>query len=72
LLSAIAMKVRLVRKLADCLDGIDVTGCEVGDWLDLAPADAILLVAEGWAAPEDSDADDGRRMPRSNELVRAS
>jgi len=67
------MKVRLVRKLADCLDGIDVTGCAVGDWLDLAPADAILLVAEGWAAPEeDSGAEDGRRMSRAEELVRAS
>jgi hypothetical protein len=66
------MKVRLVRKLADCLDGIDVTGCEVGDWLDLAPADANLLVAEGWAAPVDRDAEDGNRMSRSDEFVRAS
>ena len=66
------MKVRLVRKLADCLDGIDVTDREVGDVLDLAPADAILLVAEGWAAPEDNDAAKGRRTARSDELVRAS
>ena len=66
------MKVRLVRKLADCLDGIDVTDYEVGDVLDLALADAILLVAEGWAAREDNDTAKGRRMARSDELVRAS
>ena len=66
------MKVRLVRKLADCLDGIDVTDYEVGDLLDLSPAEAILLVAEGWAAPEDSDGAKGRGGSRADELVRAS
>jgi len=66
------MKVRLVRKLADCLDGIDVTDCEVGDLIDLSPAEAILLVAEGWAAPEDNDAAKGRGASRADELVRAS
>ena len=65
------MRVRLVRKLADCLDGIDVTGCQEGDLLDLAPADALLLVAEGWAALE-SDAGDARRLSRSDDLVRVT
>jgi hypothetical protein len=43
------MRVRLTRKLAERLDGIDVSGCHVGDELDLSPANARLLVAERWA-----------------------
>lgn len=46
------MKVRLTRKLADCLDGIDVSGHQVGDVIDLAPPEARLLLAEEWAMPE--------------------
>jgi hypothetical protein len=43
------MKVVLTRKLADCIDGIDIALRRVGDVLDLLPADAALLVAENWA-----------------------
>ena len=43
------MKVRLIRKLADQLDGVDVTHKRVGDVLDLKPEEARALVAEGWA-----------------------
>jgi len=43
------MRIRLTRKLAERLDGVDVSGCHVGDQLDLSPAHARLLVAEGWA-----------------------
>jgi hypothetical protein len=46
------MKVVLTRKLAHVMDGIDVAGHQVGDVLDLAPADARLLLAEHWAIPE--------------------
>ena len=46
------MKVVLTRKMADVMDGIDVAGYQVGDVLDLAPADARLLLAEQWAIPE--------------------
>jgi len=46
------MKVVLTRKLADSMDGIDVTGHQVGDLLDLTAAEAQLLVAEHWATPE--------------------
>jgi hypothetical protein len=67
------MKVRLIRKLANCLDGIDVKDHKVGDLLDLAPADGVILVAEGWAVPEHSD-DDERRgmMKREDELIGTS
>ena len=45
------MQVRLIRKLADNLDGIDVSGHAEGDELTLPPAQAQLLIAEHWAAP---------------------
>jgi hypothetical protein len=46
------MKVRLTRKLAECLDGVDVSDRQVGDVLDLTRREAELLVAEQWAVPE--------------------
>jgi hypothetical protein len=46
------MKVRLTRKLAERLDGIDVSSRQVGDVLDLTAREAGLLVAERWAVPE--------------------
>jgi hypothetical protein len=45
------MRVRLIRKLADRLDGVDVSRCVEGDELDLDRTDARVLVAEGWARP---------------------
>ena len=45
------MKVTLIRKLADRLDGVDVSAHREGDVIDLAPADARMLMAEGWALP---------------------
>jgi hypothetical protein len=46
------MKVVLTRKLADCIDGIDVSGRRTGDVLDLPAAKARLLMAEEWAIPD--------------------
>jgi hypothetical protein len=45
------MRVRLTRKLAECLDGIDVSRNIVGDLLTLDQRAAELLIAEGWAEP---------------------
>lgn len=45
------MRVRLTRKLANCLDGVDVSDRQVGEVIDLAPREARLLVAEEWAVP---------------------
>jgi len=47
------MKVRLIRKLADQLDGVNVSHRHVGDVLDLRPEQARVLVAEGWATPDE-------------------
>jgi hypothetical protein len=46
------MKVRLTRKHAERIDGIDLGGQEPGDLLDLPPKEAQLIVAEEWAVPE--------------------
>jgi hypothetical protein len=51
------MQVVLTRKLAETMDGIDVAGRQVGDVLDLTPAEAELLIAEEWAIA------DRRRTP---------
>ena len=45
------MRIRLTRKLADCLDGVDVSHYRVGDVLNLPTREALLLVAENWAVP---------------------
>jgi hypothetical protein len=43
------MRVRLTRKLAEAIDGVDLSGHAVGETFDLARRDAQLLMAEGWA-----------------------
>jgi hypothetical protein len=44
-------RIRLIRKLADQLDGIDVSARVEGEVFALPDADAQMLVAEGWARP---------------------
>jgi hypothetical protein len=46
------MKVVLLRKLAEEMDGVDVSGYTAGDIVDLPRADARLLIAEQWAIPD--------------------
>jgi len=43
--------VRLTRKYADILDGVNLQTAKVGDRLDLPRRDADVLIAEGWAEP---------------------
>jgi hypothetical protein len=45
------MWVRLTRKLADFVDGVDVSDRRVGDLFELPTVEAHLLIAEGWAQP---------------------
>lgn len=44
--------VRLTRKYANVLDGVNLSGHDVGDRLTLPSRDAQLLIAEGWADPD--------------------
>ncbi len=48
------MRVRLTRKFAEAVDGIDLSRRRVGDFIDLSQHDAEVLVAEGWATSADS------------------
>ena len=45
------MRVRLVKKLAEKIDGVDLSGHTVGSCLQVEERDGQLLVAEGWAVP---------------------
>ena len=57
--------VRLTRKYAEAIDGVDLSRNQVGDLLDLSARDARMLIAEGWAAPcERGRADDNSKPPR--------
>ena len=41
----------LKKKLADALNGIVLAGFKVGDRICIARSQALMLIAEGWAAP---------------------
>jgi hypothetical protein len=60
------MLIRLTRKLANQLDGVDVTDHEAGDILDLPSSEARLLIAEEWAAPH---RDQARRDVRQTTIA---
>jgi hypothetical protein len=45
-------RVRLTRKFADLIDGIDLSHVKTGEVVDVSPKDARVLVAEGWATPD--------------------
>jgi len=43
------MRVKLVRKFANVLNGVDLSTINVGDLMDLMPYQAQMLILEGWA-----------------------
>lgn len=45
------MLIKLVRKFANVINGIDLTNVGVGDVLDSKARDASMLITEGWAEP---------------------
>jgi hypothetical protein len=61
------MKVVLVRKLADVMDGVDVSGYRCGDVVDLPARDAQLLIVESWAIPDRRHVDEGRSVERRHQ-----
>jgi hypothetical protein len=46
------VRIRLIKKLAEMIDGIDLRAHKAGDVLDLTRSEARLLLAEGWAVRE--------------------
>ena len=61
-----SIKVRLTRKFAQILNGIDLSRAKAGEELDLSDREAELLIAEGWASPVDKAADNPSRRKRSS------
>jgi hypothetical protein len=62
--------VRLTRKYAEAIDGVDLSRNQVGDRLDLSYRDARMLIAEGWASPcergrADTEDNGAPRPPKS-------
>jgi hypothetical protein len=53
------VSVRLIRKYADMIDGVNLAHRSVGDELELTRRDANILIAEGWAVA------DGERKGRT-------
>jgi hypothetical protein len=51
------VRVRLIRKLAALIDGVDLSRHSVGEVIELPQREAQLLIAEGWAMPMKSLAD---------------
>jgi hypothetical protein len=43
------VRIRLTRKLAGRLDGIDVSNQQVGNIMELSDKAGAMLIAEGWA-----------------------
>lgn len=59
--------VRLTRKYAEMIDGVNLAAANVGDELRLPTHDADMLIAEGWAEPTSE-----RRHRRPASDVRAT
>ncbi len=45
------MRIRLVRKFANAINGIDLASVSVGDIVELKLPQAVMLIREGWAEP---------------------
>ena len=60
------MRVKLVRKFANVINGIDLASVRVGDTVELNPRQAVLLIREGWAEPVEDESNntfDEHRKP---------
>jgi len=62
------MRVRLTRRLADFIDGVNLSAHRVGDVFEVTRHEAELLIAEDWAVPVASQA----RSSRSSTALRIS
>jgi hypothetical protein len=59
------MRVRLTKKLAERIDGVDLSRHKIGDCLDLPEPEGQLLIAEQWAFLERRAVDRGEHLPHS-------
>jgi hypothetical protein len=65
------MRVRLTVKLADVVDGIDLSEYAEGNVLELSESEARLLIAEKWAEPV-RDSEEITRVPYVKERIVAA
>lgn len=61
------MKVKLTKRFAEFIDGVNLSRAKPGDVLDLPPRDARILLAEEWALPVDGELSKVVQTPRPNE-----
>ncbi len=48
-IAGLPVRIRLTRKLAAFLNGLDLSRINVGDIVFLPERDAVMLIREGWA-----------------------
>ena len=68
---SVAMLIRLTQKLAEYLDGIDLSHRSVDEIFDLSLHDAELLIAEGWATPVSERSSAAHTSPEDPERTEA-
>ena len=58
------MKVRLTKRFAEMINGVDLSRVHAGDVVDISPRDAGILLSEGWAMPLDrgDEKNEGRKV----------
>jgi hypothetical protein len=61
------VKIRLLRKPAERLNGVDISSFKTGDILELSASDAAVLIEDGWAASVPS-----RKRPTSERQATAA
>ena len=60
-------RIRLTRKLAAVVNGVDLSSRKVGDVIELSDSLARMMIAERWAEPVDQAAV-GQAAPQPNPL----
>lgn len=63
-------KVRLTRKFADMINGIDLSRAQTGEEMLVSARDAAILVAEGWAVPIPKADDKARKSRKAARRLR--
>ena len=61
-----SIRVRLTRKFAQIINGLDLSRARAGEEMELSPRDAEMLVAEGWASLIDRADDRPKRRARKS------
>jgi hypothetical protein len=65
------MRVKLTNKLAEKMEGVDLSLYADGDVIDLSHADALLLIRGGWAEPVRANEERIAAIPRQRGNVAA-